>query len=72
MSDMDGPADEAMLEVFGDFDPSQYEDEAQAAVGRHRAPTANRPAAPPAYTKADWQQIGQAKARRSTRCSSPS
>jgi hypothetical protein len=49
---------EEMLEVFGDFDPSQYEHEARERWGDTDAykQSARRTAR---YTKADWQQIGR-------------
>ena len=47
-----------MLEVFGDFDPSQYEEEARQRWGDTEAyrESARRTSR---YTKADWQQIGR-------------
>ena len=47
---------EEMLEVFGDFDPSQYEEEAKQRWGDTEAyrESARRTAG---YRKADWQQI---------------
>jgi hypothetical protein len=58
VSGMDGPTNQEMLEVFGDFDPSQYEEEARRRWGdteayRESARRATR------YAKADWQQIGR-------------
>ncbi len=49
---------EEMLEVFGDFDPSQYEEEARQRWGDTEAyrESARRTSR---YTKADWQQIGR-------------
>jgi MerR family transcriptional regulator, thiopeptide resistance regulator len=49
---------EEMLEVFGDFDPGQYEDEARQRWGDTEAyrESARRTRS---YTKADWQQIGR-------------
>jgi DNA-binding transcriptional MerR regulator len=48
---------EEMLEVFGDFDPAQYEDEARERWGDTDAykQSAGRTAR---YTKVDWQQVG--------------
>jgi DNA-binding transcriptional MerR regulator len=48
---------EESLEVFGDFDPSQYEDEVKQRWGDTDAyrESARRTKA---YTKQDWQQIG--------------
>jgi DNA-binding transcriptional MerR regulator len=47
---------EEMLEVFGGFDPSEYQDEARERWGDTEAyrESARRAAA---YTKADWEQI---------------
>jgi hypothetical protein len=55
---MDGMANEEMLEVFGGFDPSQYEEEAKRCWGDNGAhrESARRTSR---YTKADWEQIGQ-------------
>ena len=49
---------EEMLEVFGDFDPAQYEEEARRRWGDTEAyrESARRTAG---YGKADWQQIGR-------------
>jgi DNA-binding transcriptional MerR regulator len=49
---------EEMLEVFGDFDPSQYEEEIEQRWGDTAAyrESARRTKS---YTKADWQQIGR-------------
>ncbi|HSM00970.1 MAG TPA: MerR family transcriptional regulator [Acidimicrobiia bacterium] len=48
---------EDMLEVFGDFDPSQYEDEARERWGHTDAyKESQRRAA--RYTKDDWKRIG--------------
>ena len=49
---------EEMLEVFGDFDPSQYEEEAKQRWGDTDAyrESARRTAG---YRKADWEQIGR-------------
>jgi len=49
---------EEMLEVFGDFDPAQYEDEATERWGETVAykQSAQRTAR---FTKQDWEQIGQ-------------
>lgn len=49
---------EEMLEVFGDFDPSQYEEEVEQRWGDTDAyrESARRTKS---YTKADWQQIGR-------------
>jgi MerR family transcriptional regulator, thiopeptide resistance regulator len=49
---------EEMLEVFGDFDPSQYEEEVRQRWGNTDAyrESARRTKS---YTKADWQQIGR-------------
>ena len=49
---------EEMLEVFGDFDPSQYEEEARQRWGDTEAyrESARRTSR---YSKADWQQIGR-------------
>ena len=49
---------EEMLEVFGDFDPSQYEEEVEQRWGDTDAyrESARRTRS---YTKADWQQIGR-------------
>ena len=49
---------EEMLEVFGEFDPSRYEEEVQQRWGDTHAyrESARRTRA---YTKADWQQIGR-------------
>jgi MerR family transcriptional regulator, thiopeptide resistance regulator len=48
---------EESLEVFGDFDPSEYEDEAKERWGDTDAykESARRTKS---YTKADWQRIG--------------
>jgi DNA-binding transcriptional MerR regulator len=48
---------EKMLEVFGDFDPAQHEDEARERWGDTDAyrQSVSRTAR---YTKTDWQQIG--------------
>jgi len=48
---------EESLEVFGDFDPSEYEDEVKERWGDTDAykESARRTKS---YTKADWQQIG--------------
>lgn len=49
---------EEMLEVFGDFDPSQYEQEVEQRWGNTDAyrESARRTKS---YTRADWQQIGR-------------
>jgi DNA-binding transcriptional MerR regulator len=49
---------EDMLEVFGDFDSSQYEEEVKQRWGGTQAyrESARRTRS---YTKADWQQIGR-------------
>lgn len=49
---------EEMLEVFGDFDPSQYEDEAKERWGDSAAykQSAQRTAR---YTKEDWLAVGE-------------
>jgi DNA-binding transcriptional MerR regulator len=49
---------EEMLEVFGDFDPAQYEDEAKERWSETDAyrQSAQRTAR---YTKQDWEQLGQ-------------
>jgi DNA-binding transcriptional MerR regulator len=49
---------EEMLEVFGDFHPSQYEEEARQRWGDTEAyrKSARRTAR---YTKTDWQQLGR-------------
>ena len=49
---------EDMLEVFGDFDPAQYEDEAEERWGETDAykQSSQRTAQ---YTKQDWEQVGQ-------------
>ena len=51
-------SNEDMLEVFGDFDPSQYEEEAKQRWGDTDAyrESARRTAA---YTRADWQQLSR-------------
>jgi len=49
---------EELLEVFGDFDPSQYEEEVEQRWGNTAAyrESARRTKS---YTKADWQQISR-------------
>jgi hypothetical protein len=49
---------EEMLEVFGDFDPAQYEDEAKERWSETDAyrQSAQRTAR---HTKQDWKQLGQ-------------
>jgi len=49
---------EEMLEVFGDFDPSQYQEEVEQRWGDTAAyrESARRTGS---YTRADWQQIGR-------------
>jgi len=55
---MAGLTDEEQREVFGDFDPSRYEEEVRQRWGDTEAyrESARRTAR---YTKADWQQIGR-------------
>jgi DNA-binding transcriptional MerR regulator len=58
---------EEMLEVFGDFDPSQYEEEARQRWGDTDAyrESARRTAG---YRKADWQQMGRDAQEINTAC----
>ena len=53
---------EDMLEVFGDFDPAQYEAEAEQRWGHTDAykESARRTAG---YSKSDWEEIGRDSAR---------
>jgi len=55
---MAGMTDEEQREVFGDFDPSRYEQEVRERWGDTEAyrESARRTAR---HTKADWQQIGR-------------
>lgn len=58
MRGMAGMTDEEQREVFGDFDPSRYEQEVRERWGDTEAyrESARRTAR---RTKADWQQIGR-------------